>query len=135
MTILVFISRANSQPTPTSEPVRVKSCLDCLSREASHCYHIASAILIPLHLLVNIVSNNTSGFHTHPYYIPELLFLGSLTPICLSLATYQNIGVELMATFIQAVDLHAFCEDSPVQLKISIMTQTRLSCFVLGDPP
>jgi hypothetical protein len=87
-------------------------CLNYLSREASHHHHSASAILILMHPLINIVSNNTSSFHTYPYYIPELLFLESLMPICLSLAACQNIGVELTAKFIQAVDLHAFCDDS-----------------------
>jgi hypothetical protein len=109
MTILVFfISRANPQLTPTSKPVRVNSCLDDLSREAFHCHHSASAILIPLHLLIDVVSNNTPGLHTQAYYIPELLFLGSLTPICLSLASCQNVSVELTAKFVQAVDLCAF---------------------------
>jgi hypothetical protein len=58
------------------------------------------------------VSNNTSSFHTNPYYIPELMFLGNLMPIFLSLAACQNIGVELTEKFIQAVDLCAFHEDS-----------------------
>jgi hypothetical protein len=95
-----------------SKPIRVNSCLDYLSREESHCHHSASAILIQLHPLINVVSNNTSSFHTNLYNIPELLFLGSLTPICLILTACQNIGVELTAKFIQAVDLCAFCEDS-----------------------
>jgi hypothetical protein len=55
-------------------------------------------------------------------------------PICLSLATYQNIGVESRAKFIQAFDPYAFCEDSPKLLKISLMTQTQLSGFVLSAP-
>jgi hypothetical protein len=96
-----------------SEPVRVNSCLNDLRREASHCHHSTSTILILLHSFINLlVSNNTSGLHTHAYYIPKLLFLGSLTPICLSLETCQNIGVKLTAKFVQAFDLCAFCEDS-----------------------
>jgi hypothetical protein len=95
-----------------SMPIRVNSCLDDLSREASHRHHSASARLIPLHPFINVVSNNTPGLHTHTYYIPELLFLGRLMQIYLSLATCQNIGVELMAKFVQAADLCAFCEDS-----------------------
>ncbi len=88
-----------------AEPVRVNSCLNDLSREAYHCHHSTSAILILLHLLINIVSNNTPGLHTHAYYITELLFQGSLTPIRPSLATCQNISVELTANFVQAVVL------------------------------
>jgi hypothetical protein len=80
------------------------------------------------------VSNTTPGLHTHAYYIPELLILGSLTPICLSHATCQNIGVELMAKFIQAVDLCAFLK-TPKLLKFSIMTQTQLLGFVLDARP
>jgi hypothetical protein len=49
---------------------------------------------------------------SHAYYMAELLFLRSLTPICLSLVSCQNVSVELTAKFVQAVDLCAFCEDS-----------------------
>ncbi len=105
-----------------------------LRREVSHHHHSTSAILIPLHPLIKVVSNNTPGLHTHTYYIPELLFLRSLMPICLSLATCQNIGVELTAKFIQAVDLCAFVK-TPKLLKFSIMTRTQLLGFVLGACP
>jgi hypothetical protein len=117
-----------------SENVRVDSCLDDLSREASHCHHSVSAILIPLHLLINIVSDNTPGLHTHAYYIPELLFLGSLTPICLSLASCQNVSVELMAKLFKLLIFVPFVM-TPKLLKFSIMTQMQLSGFVLGAHP
>ncbi len=107
-----FISRADCQPTPTSKPVRFNFCLNDLSREASHRHHSASAILIPLHPFSNVVRDNTPGLHTHAYYIPELLFLGSMPPICLSLGSCQNVSVELTAKFVQAVHLCFFCEDS-----------------------
>jgi hypothetical protein len=117
-----------------SEPIRVNSCLDDLSSEASYCHHNASAILIPLHLLINVVSKNTPGLHTHAYYIPEMVFPRSLTPICLSLATWQNIGVELMANLFKLLIFVPFVK-TPRLLKFSIMTQTQLLGFVLGARP
>jgi hypothetical protein len=90
--------------------------------------------MIPLYPLINIVSNNTSCFHTNRYNIPELLFLGSLMPICLSLAAFQNIGVELTAKFIQAVDLCAFCEDSQT-IKFFHNDSNALVGFLLGACP
>ncbi len=122
MTILVFISRADSQPTPTSELVKVNSRLNDLSRGVSHCHRSAFTILIPLHPLINVVSNNTPGLRTHAYNIPDLLFLRSLMPICLSLASCQNVSVELTAKFVQAVGLCSFAKTSKL-LKFSIMTQ------------
>jgi hypothetical protein len=56
------------------------------------------------------VGNYTSNFHTNSNNIPELFFLGSLAPICLGLAACQNICVELMAKFVQLINLRAFYE-------------------------
>ncbi len=129
-----FISRANSQPAPTSEPVRVNSCLDDLSREASHCHHSAFAILILLHPLIDVVSNYTPGLHTHAYDVPELLFLGSLAPICLSLASCQNSVLNWWQRLFHLLIFVPFVK-TPNLLKFSIMTQTQLSGFVLGAHP
>ncbi len=113
----LFIPRANFQPAPRSESIRVNPCLENLSREASHRHHSAPAVLILLHLFVNIISNNAPRFHSNADDIPELLFLRGLAPICLSFASCQNIRVELTAKFIQTIDLGAVCED-PQTIKI-----------------
>jgi hypothetical protein len=55
--------------------------------------------------------NYTSSIHTNSNNIHELLFLGSLAPICLGIASCQNICVELTAKFIQLINLHSFCEN------------------------
>jgi hypothetical protein len=68
-------------------------------------------MLILLHLFIYIVGDYTSSIHTNPNNIPELLFFGSLASICLGLAARQNIGVELMAKFIQLINIHPFCEN------------------------
>ena len=69
-------------------------------------------MLILLHPFIYIVSNNAPSVHANANNIPKLLFLSSLGPICLGLASCQNIGVELAAELIQTIDLCAFGEMS-----------------------
>jgi hypothetical protein len=68
-------------------------------------------MLIALHLFENIISNHAPIFHSNPYEIPTLLFVGGLAP-CLGSASCQNIGVEFLEKFIQTIDLCAFCKDA-----------------------
>jgi hypothetical protein len=105
-----FIATAHLKPAPAAKAGRVNSWLCHLGSKASHCHHCATTMLILLHLFFYIVGNYTSSIHTNPNNIPVLLLLGSLVPICLGLAAYQNICVELMAKFIQSINLHPFCE-------------------------
>ena len=74
-------------------------------------------MLILLHTFIYIVGNYTSSIHPNSNHIPELLFLSSLAQICLGLASCQNICVELMAKFVQLVNLCSFCEN-PQTIKI-----------------
>ncbi len=69
-------------------------------------------MLIPLHPIIYIVSNNAPSLNANAINIPKLLLLGSLAPICLGLASIQNIGVELVAELIQSIDLCAIGEKS-----------------------
>ena len=69
-------------------------------------------MLITLHLFVYIVRNNAPSLHANANNVPKLLLLGSLVPICLGLASWQNVGVELLAELIQTIDLCAFGENS-----------------------
>jgi hypothetical protein len=69
-------------------------------------------MLIALHPFVNIISNNAPSFHSNSYDIPELLLIRGLAPSRLSFSSCQNIGVELPAKFIQAIDIGAFREDT-----------------------
>jgi hypothetical protein len=62
-------------------------------------------MLIPLHPFIYIVSNNAPSLHANANKIPKLLLLGSLAPICLGLASCQNIGVELAEELIQIIGL------------------------------
>jgi hypothetical protein len=65
-----------------------------------------------LHPFVDVIHYYTPIFHSNPYEITELLFVGGLAPICLGFASCQNIGVESPAKFIQTIDLCAFCKDA-----------------------
>jgi hypothetical protein len=103
MTILVFLL-----PDPTVSQTRFHH----LCRETSRCHHHTPTMLIPLHPLIYIVSNNAPSLHANANNIPKLLLLGSLVLICLGLASCQNISVELAAELIQTIDLCAIGEKS-----------------------
>ncbi len=105
-----FIARTNFQPAPMPKAVRVDSQLYHLSRKPSHCNHCAATMLIPLYSLIDIMSNDASSVDSHTNYIFELLIFGCLPPVFLSLATCQNICVELIAKFIQTINLCPLCE-------------------------
>jgi hypothetical protein len=106
-----FIPRADFHPAQTPEFVRINPSFGNLSRESPNCHHSEPTMLIMLHLLVNIISNHAPIFHPNSYEIPESLFVGGLAPTCLGFASCQNIGVELLAKFIQAIDFSAFRKD------------------------
>jgi hypothetical protein len=127
----LFIPRANFQPAPTSESVRVNPCLKNLSREASDRHHSTPTVLILPHSFVNIISNNAPRFLSNTDDIPELVFLRGLAPICLSFACCQNIGVELPAKLFKLLILVLFVK-IPKLLKFSIKTQIQLSGFSRG---
>ncbi len=83
-----------------------------LGRATSYCHHCTPTVLITLHPFVYIVRNNAPSLHANANNIPKLLLLGSLAPICLGLASCQNVSVELSAELIQTIDLCAFGENS-----------------------
>ena len=102
-----------------------------LGGELPHCHHSAPAMLIVLHPFVNVIHNYTPIFHSNPYEIPELLFIGGLVPICLGFASCQYIGVELPAKFIQTIDLCDFCKDTQT-IKIFHNDPNAIVRFCLG---
>ncbi len=108
----LFFARANFKPAPMTKTGWVDSQFNDHSREASHCHHRASTMLILLHLFIDIMGDNALSVHSNSNDISELLFLPCLLPICLGLVASQNISVELSAEFIQTVDICAFCENS-----------------------
>ena len=74
-------------------------------------------MLVALHSLIDIMCYYALSVHTKAYYILELLLVGCLAPVCLHLASGQDIRVEFAAQLIQGVDLHSVCEN-PKAIKI-----------------
>jgi hypothetical protein len=74
-------------------------------------------MLVALHSLIDIMCHYAPSVHSDAYYIPELLLVGCLAPVCLHLASCQDIGVEFAAQLIQGVDLHSVCKN-PKAIKI-----------------
>jgi hypothetical protein len=68
-------------------------------------------MLVALHSLIDIMCYYAPSVHSDAYYIPELLLVGCLAPVCLHLASCQDIGIEFAAQLIQGVDLHSIRKD------------------------
>ena len=69
-------------------------------------------MLVALHSLIDIMCHYAPSVRSDAYYIPELLLVGCLAPVCLRLASCQDIGVEFAAQLIQGVDLHSVCKNA-----------------------
>jgi hypothetical protein len=54
-------------------------------------------MLVERHSLIDIMCHYAPSVHSNAYYIPELLLVGCLAPVCLRLASCQDIGVEFAA--------------------------------------
>jgi hypothetical protein len=74
-------------------------------------------VLVARHTLIDVMCYYTPSVHSDAYYIPELLLVGCLAPVCLCLASCQDIGVVFAAQLIQGVDLHSVCKN-PKAIKI-----------------
>jgi hypothetical protein len=74
-------------------------------------------MLVALHALIDVMCYDAPSVHSDAYYIPELLLVGCLAPVCLRLASCQDIGVEFAAQLIQGVNLHSVCKN-PQAIKI-----------------
>jgi hypothetical protein len=83
----------------------------------AHSHHCTTSVLVALHTLIDVMCYYTPSVHSDAYYIPELLLVGCLAPVCLRLASCQDIGVEFAAQLIQGVDLHSGCKN-PKAIKI-----------------
>jgi hypothetical protein len=79
-------------------------------REAAHCHHCATTMLVALHSLINIVCYYAPSVHSNAYYTLELLLVVCLVPVCLHLASSQYISLEFTAKLVQGVDLHSVCK-------------------------
>jgi len=95
----------------------VHTRLDHFCRKPAHCHHCTTTMLVALHALIDIMCYYALSVHTNAYYISELLLVGCLAPVCLRLASSQDIRVEFAAQLIQGVDLHFVCKH-PQAIKI-----------------
>ena len=66
-------------------------------------------MLVALHTLIDVMCYYAPSAHSDAYYISELLLVGCLAPVCLHLASGQDIHVEFAAKLIQGIDLHSVC--------------------------
>ncbi len=75
-----LFTRSNLHPAPSSQVIGVHSSVINICWKLTHCHHCAPTMLVPVHLLVNVVYNNTPCFHHDPNHISELLLLRCLAP-------------------------------------------------------